>query len=136
MVLVQQHSRALLFRQRLNGAADDFGAGAGHQLLFDTGSPAFTSIMSWTSDLAIASTLYRTHWEVKSCTGRVFPAAAICCPAGHQPKAGESGAACPSVARWDTGENIGTTSETFGVAQTSPRRPGRPPAPCARPVRD
>ena len=39
MVLVQQHSRALLFRQRLNGAADDCGAVAGHQLLFDTGPP-------------------------------------------------------------------------------------------------
>src|ERR1700683_4559518 len=33
----------------------------------DTSSPAFTSSISWTSDLTMASTLYRTRVLSKSC---------------------------------------------------------------------
>src|SRR3989442_12434961 len=83
----------------------------------DAWSPAFTSIMSWTSDLAIASTLYRTRWEAKSCTGRVLPAAASCVPGEGPGERGGKRRCLRLGGGLETGERVGIRSETFGVGQ-------------------
>src|SRR6266852_9212960 len=66
----------------------------------DASSPAFTSIINWTSDLAIASTFYRTRCELKSCPCRVLPAPL----AGFLPRCGRR-----------AGENEMDSSQLLGL---------------------